>query len=168
MKNAPHENKVVHKPNKDERAYPERNEDPYENRHKYTEPTVCTGCSAIYTKGGWRWGEAESGAHQRMCPACHRKQDGTPAGIVHVYGDFYATHRDDIVNLIKNIEIKEKSGHPLQRIMSFDANDSSITLQLTGIHLTQGIVEALKHAYQGEATIHFADKEGVMRAEWTR
>lgn len=168
MKTVTKQNNVVRKPQKDDRAYAERNEDPYQNQSKYAEPSTCTGCNAVFTKGGWRWAEPEANAHPRICPACQRIQDKVPAGIVRVYGDFYAQHRQEINNLVNNVEAKEKAGHPLQRIMSVNASDSEMTLELTGVHVTKAVVEALKHAYQGEAVIQFAANDGTMRAEWKR
>ena len=153
---------------KDERAYDSRNEDPYQSRGKYQEPSSCTGCGAIFKKGHWCWGVAETGAHKHMCPACQRIHDREPAGIVTISGDFYVQHQSEILNLLHNLEAKEKTQHPLQRIMNITMEDQGITVNLTDFHITKGIVEALQHAYQGDGEIQFADKDGVMRGSWRR
>ena len=153
---------------KDERAYGERNEDAYQSRGKYPEPSACTGCGAVFKKGRWQWSIAEPDAHKHLCPACQRIHDRVPAGVVTISGEFLADHQQEILGLIHNIEGKEKAEHPLQRIMSLTQNDDSITILLTDFHLTRAIVEALKSAYQGEAEQQFVDKDGVMRASWKR
>ena len=153
---------------KDERAYGERNEDAYQSRGKYPEPSTCTGCGAVFKKGRWQWGIAEPDAHKHLCPACQRIHDRVPAGVVTISGEFLADHQQEILGLVHNIEAREKSGHPLQRIMNLTQDDGSITILVTDFHLTRAIVEALKNAYQGEAEEQFVDKDGVMRASWSR
>jgi hypothetical protein len=100
--------------------------------------------------------------------SCQRIHGRVPAGVVTISGEFLADHQQEILGLIHNIEAKEKSEHPLQRVMSLTQNDDSITVLLTDFHLTHAIVEALKSAYQGEAEQQFVDKDGVMRASWKR
>jgi hypothetical protein len=153
---------------KDERAYGERNEDPYQSRGKYPEPSTCTGCGAVYEQGRWQWGAARPDAHKHLCPACQRIHDRAPAGIVTISGEFFIDHQQEIVGLIHNIEAKEKSGHPLQRIMSLKQGDGSITLELTDFHITSAIIHALQDAYQGNAEEQYVDKDGVMRGSWSR
>jgi NMD protein affecting ribosome stability and mRNA decay len=168
MTSAKKNSDYIRQPPKDERAYDKRNEDPYQSKGKYQEPSICTGCGAIFKKGHWNWGAAETGAHKHMCPACQRIHDRVPAGIVTISGDFFAQHQQEILNLVHNIEAKEKSQHPLQRIMNLTMEENGATLALTDFHITKSIVEALQHAYQGESDLHFADKDNVMRASWKR
>jgi len=153
---------------KDERAYGQRNEDPYQSRGKYPEPSACTGCGAVFTNGRWQWGIAQPESHKHLCPACQRIHDRMPAGIVTLSGDFLVQHQQEILGLVHNIEAREKSEHPLQRIMNITHNDHSITIQVTDFHITHSIVQALKHAYQGEASETHVEKDGVMRASWSR
>jgi NMD protein affecting ribosome stability and mRNA decay len=158
----------IRQPPKDERAYDQRNADAYQSRGKYQEPSVCTGCGAIFKKGHWAWGIVQADAHKHLCPACQRVHDRVPAGVVTITGEFFAQHQQEILNLLHNIEAKEKSQHPLQRIMNITMEDHGATVSLTDFHITKGIVEALQHAYQGEGEVQFADKDGVMRGRWQR
>ncbi len=158
----------THQHGKDDRMYGERLEDPYQARGKYTEPTVCSGCGAVFHKGRWRWGAPIAGAKEQLCPACQRIHDGQPAGIVTIRGDFFAAHRDEILNLITNAEEKERPEHPLQRVMGIEDQGDGIVVSLTDMHLTRGIGEALHHAYEGELTYDYNDKDTVFRVSWTR
>ena len=154
---------------KDERAYDKRNEDSYQSKGKYQEPSVCTGCGAIFKKGHWSWGVAEANAHKHICPACQRIHDRVPAGVLTISGDFFPQHQQEILNLIHNTEAKEKSQHPLQRIMNLSMEEDGVTtITLTDFHITKAIVDAMQHAYQGDSEVHFADKDNVMRANWKR
>ena len=153
---------------KDERAYPPKGEDIYQNKGKYPEPSVCSGCGAIFHKGGWRWGVAPANAHKHVCPACQRIHDRLPAGVIHITGAFFDEHRQEILGMMHNIEAREKSEHPLQRIMSIHADDDGTAIALTDFHITRAIADALTNSYQGEMDIAFTEKNGVMRASWTR
>ena len=166
---APHKpSDYVRRPPKDERAYGQRNEDPYQSRGKYPEPSTCTGCGAVFKKGRWQWGAAQEDAHKHLCPACQRMHDRVPAGTVTISGEFFTEHQQEIMGLVHNIEAKERSEHPLQRIMSINQDDGGITISLTDFHLTHAIVEALSSAYQGEANETYVEKDGVMQASWAR
>lgn len=158
----------IRQPPKDERAYPERNKDIYQTRGKYPEPSFCSGCGAVYHKGKWQWGVAQADAHKHVCPACQRIHDRIPAGVVHITGDFFQEHSVEIIGLIHNIEARQKSQHPLQRVMSIHGNDNGIDVALTDFHLTQAIADALTDAYQGKADFQYTEKDDVMRVTWTR
>jgi NMD protein affecting ribosome stability and mRNA decay len=168
MTSAKKNSDYIRQPPKDERAYGQRNEDPYQSRGKYQEPSVCTGCGAIFTKGHWSWGIADAVAHKHLCPACQRIHDRAPAGVVTIRGDFFSQHQQEIMNLIHNLEAKEKTQHPLQRVMKLTLEEEGASISLTDFHITKAIVEALQNAYQGEGDMQFADKDGVMRASWQR
>jgi hypothetical protein len=159
---------IAHQPGKDDRMYSERLEDPYQARGKYSEPTVCPECSAVFHKGRWQWGSAEAGAKEQLCPACQRIHDGQPAGVLTIGGEFFAAHREEIMNLIHNAEKKEKPEHPLQRIMGTEDQDGAAVVTFTDMHLARGTAEALHHAYEGELDYDFSEKDGVFRASWTR
>lgn len=153
---------------KDERMYGEMLEDAYQARGKYPEPSVCTGCDAVFHKGRWQWAAAPAEAHKQLCPACQRIHDGQAAGIVTISGDFFAGHKQEILGLIHHLETKEKAEHPLQRIMAIEDDDNGATVSLTDMHLARGIGVALHHAYQGDVEYHYTDKDTVFRVTWSR
>jgi NMD protein affecting ribosome stability and mRNA decay len=161
-------NDYIRQPPKDERAYDQRNEDPYQSRGKYQEPSMCTGCGAVYKKGHWTWDIADASAHKHLCPACQRIHDRAPAGIITIKGGFFSQHQQEILNLIHNLEAKEKTQHPLQRIMNLAMEEDGAIVSLTDFHITKAIIEALQNAYQGESDLQFVDKDNVMRAHWQR
>jgi hypothetical protein len=151
------------------RAYEARIEDPYLNREKLEEPTHCPDCGAVYHEGRWQWGPNQKNSTPYRCPACARIHDKVPAGLLSLSGPYILDHKEEIMNLIKNREQQEKTEHPLERIMNIDeTRQGEITIYYTGVHLTRGTGEALRHAYQGELDITHNDRDGQIRVKWQR
>jgi anti-sigma factor ChrR (cupin superfamily) len=150
--------------------YEEPVQDPYQARGKLPEPSVCPDCGAVFHNGRWQWGAAPESVHQHLCPACSRIHDKVPAGILTLSGDFFETHKEEIMGLIRNAEEKEKAEHPLERIMAIEeqAEEQLTVITYTSIHLTKGTGEALHHAYHGEFDFEYADRDGVLHASWKR
>ena len=71
-------------------------------------------------------------------------------------------------NLIRNTEKQENGEHPLERIMTFAAEEEHFLVTTTGIHLARRIGEALKHAYQGNLDLTYGDGEQSIRVIWRR
>ncbi|MGA7180778.1 MAG: BCAM0308 family protein [Thiobacillaceae bacterium] len=143
-------------------------DDSYKSRGKFPEPTLCPQCGAVFEKGRWQWLRKPASAHSEMCPACHRIHDQYPAGYVKLEGEFLAQNRGEILNLVHNIEQREKAEHPLQRIMSIVDENEGILVTTTDIHLARGIGEAVSHAYQGQLELQYNTEENLLRVHWKR
>lgn len=150
------------------KLFPEYEHDSYKARGKLSEPTVCPQCNAVFHKGRWQWLPQPEGAASAICPACHRMQDRFPAGYVELKGDFVSQRRADIVNLVRHVEQKAKTEHPLQRIMDIVEEDGGLMVTTTDIHLAHGIGEALRHAYRGRLQSHYNPEEYLLRVHWER
>ena len=146
--------------------------DSYKSRGKLSEPTVCSGCSAVFRAGRWQWlakpQDIQKHARQTLCPACHRVRDHFPAGYVSLSGKFFAEHEQEILQLIQHRETREKTRHPLQRIMAIEKAEQSTMVTTTDIHLARNIGEALQHAYQGELELRYSPDQNLLRASWSR
>lgn len=140
--------------------------DPYQARRKLREPSACGECGAVYQHGRWHWGPKPSDARDELCSACHRIQDGLPAGILTLQGDFARQHERELINLARNEEATEKNEHPLNRIASIEQVDAGIVIKTTDIHLPRRIGEAIKRAYHGELDLDFDHSSYFVRAEW--
>jgi NMD protein affecting ribosome stability and mRNA decay len=153
---------------RNDRLLKERRHDVYRQRGKLPEPTVCGKCGALLRAGRWTWGAATPGAQTTICPACRRIADGLPAGYLEIRGAFFGEHREELHNLVRNIEEQEKSEHPLERIMALVAEADYVLVTTTGIHLARRLGEALASAYQGELDLAYGDGEQSIRVIWRR
>jgi NMD protein affecting ribosome stability and mRNA decay len=143
-------------------------DDSYRTRGKYTEPTVCPECNAVYHAGHWQWLSLPAAPTYALCPACHRIRDGAPAGYVRLEGPFLSGHSSELLAVVRNVEKKEKAERPLNRIMAVDKDEDGVTVTTTDVHLARDIGEAIRHAYQGKLTLHYGPDEKFVRVTWTR
>ena len=152
-----------------DRLIHERVHDPYKTKGKLREPTVCPVCNAVFKEGRWRWADSwPIDAHQRTCQACHRINDGYPAGIILVNGSFASTHKAEILNLTRHLEQQERLEHPLHRIMQIEEKPDSIVIKTTDIHLARSIGEALRHAYKGDLELRYTEESYSIGVKWSR
>jgi hypothetical protein len=143
--------------------------DPYEERHQPPSPARCPECEAVFQKGRWAWvDEVPDEAQDALCPACRRARDNYPAGHLLIEGAFLSDHRDEIINLVRNVETLENGDHPLHRILELAEEGDTVTITTTDIHLPRRIGESLHRAYQGEFDYHYEPNEHVIRGRWSR
>jgi hypothetical protein len=152
-----------------DRLLHERVHDPYRNRHKPPEPSVCPECKAVFRDG--RWQRVESwpmAAHQLLCQACQRIRDNYPAGLVTLKGGFVRAHRGEIIALVRNLEREENANHVLHRIMGMEEAPATLVIKTTDIHLPRRIGEAVRRAFKGELEMHHEEEGCFVRVNWTR
>lgn len=151
-----------------DRLIKEWHHDPYQQRKKWPEPTLCRVCGAVFANGHWSWQATPVEASEVICPACRRIADNYPAGYVEIKGPFFETHREEISNLVQNAERREKTERPLERIIAVKYSDDHATITTTGVHVARRIGEALSSAYSGELLFQYADEERSIRVLWHR
>lgn len=148
--------------------FQEQIHDTYKTKGKPSEPTTCPQCGAVFHAGRWQWIESPVKTHQQNCPACQRIHEHNPAGFLTLHGDFFLTHRDEIIHLVHHVEAKEKAEHPLKRVMATETQDNDVLITTTDIHLARGIGEAIHNAYQGTLEFHYNPSENLLRVHWSR
>lgn len=152
-----------------DRLIKERIHDPYMQRVKSKDPMVCPECGASYIEGRWTWKKPDHVASRDLCPACQRIEDKVPAGLLTLKGSFVTTHWDEIENLIRNTEEREKEYHPLKKLMSIDKESKdTFVVKTTEFTLARNILTDLESAYEGSITFHYGTTDPMFRGEWLR
>ncbi len=147
----------------------EKEHDPYSEKKKYPDNTVCPQCKVIYREGRWVWNNSGiRGEREVLCPACRRIKDNFPSGLVYLKGKHIESHKEELLNLIKNQEEIEKSEHPLQRIISIEEGNNSLTVTTTYPQLARRIGEAIHRAHKGKLSLKYAKEEELLRVYWER
>ncbi|MCU0764815.1 MAG: BCAM0308 family protein [Burkholderiaceae bacterium] len=142
--------------------------DTYRSKGKLAEPTRCPDCGVVYSGGRWNWSTAPEAAGEERCPACQRVRDRYPAGYVVLKGDFLAGHREEVLQLARHREAKEKAEHPLERIMAVEDVEGGVQITTTDTHLARDIGEAVYSAYRGELEYHYNKEQNLLRVHWAR
>lgn len=151
------------------RKNPAHTEDPYYEGRKYPEPTVCPECGAVFIEGRWTWKKLKKDSfHKEICPACRRKKEKYPGGLVLLEGKFLKKHMDEITNRIEHIEEQEKNLRPLNRILWINKKKDFIEIATTTEHLARKIGEGINSAYKGELTLKYSEHEKLIRVHWKR
>ena len=145
-----------------------RNHDPYRSGKKLAESNVCPDCRAVYRQGRWQWIQDSQGVEGTRCPACQRIHDRYPAGFLSLTGSFLAEHREEISQLARNIESREKELHPLNRIMEMESTPEGLRITTTEMQLARTIGDAVQRAYGGEIDYGYEKEASVLRVAWKR
>lgn len=141
--------------------------DPQRDAERLASPAVCIECGAVCQEGRWSWTSAPSHALQMRCPACRRLADGHPAAQVLVEGRFSPGQFEAFADLAREVEQREKSLHPLRRLMGLEAGDESMEMRTTDVRLAHAIGEALRAAHQGRLNVYYDEESRMLRVRWT-
>ena len=145
------------KPNTVRNVQP-RGHDPYARRTKTADAIVCGQCGVVFHGGRWYWGtpplcDERSG----LCPACERIRDRYPAGRVRLSG-LADAEREEVIHMIRNLELSEKREHPLERLIEVvDGDDGDVLITTTGTHLARRIASGLRRRARQDVEIRFAE-----------
>lgn len=139
------------------------------------EPLQCRGCGLIYWNKRWyQQNEAKKLYGDRniqgetRCPACRKKADNVPMGLVTLEGSFLRDHKDEIFNLIRNEEKKVMYHNPLERIVSVSRTQDGIEITTTSERLARRLGKAVHRAYSGQLHYSFSNGVKLARVHWWR
>ena len=149
--------------------------DPYIDQRSLEEASVCKHCGSVYAAGRWYLKELlpekmilKGEAEKTLCPACQKLRDHVPGGVLKITGEFLRSHREEIMNLIRNESNKAQVVNPLGKIMTLEAIDNGIEITTTNEKLVQRIGRALHKAYSGQVEYKWSDDTKLARVNWHR
>jgi len=139
-----------------------------ESPAKAAEPAVCSRCGSVLHAGRWTWKAASDQTPTAKCPACVRIEQDQPDGILVAGGDFVATHRAEILGLIRHVEENEMQSHPLARTFGVDDDGGELRVRTTERRLAESLGRALERAYGGTLERSAGDRASPLRLRWRR
>ncbi len=157
------------KTNRKDRLIKEYIHDPYFTKEKYKEPSVCGKCGVVFSDGIFQWLEkTPPNANKIICPACRRIEDKYEGGVIYLKGEFLKEHKDEILNLIKNVAEEEMAYRPLERIIEIKDEGEDIVITTTYEHLARRLGEAVHRAYKGNLKLEYPGGQKYIRVFWER
>jgi hypothetical protein len=143
---------------------------PYQRSEKYPSNTRCPKCDLLFQDGVWKRGSStiEQQRQWKLCPACLQMRDGQVGGIVQFSGTFAGTHRQELLNRIRNVEKQTQEERPLERIMSLKENSEGIVISATTEHLVARIGKSIQRDFGGELDLRYAPEDKFAFARWHR
>ncbi len=143
--------------------------DPYFVKEKYPDISVCEKCGVVFHEGIFEWlNPPPANAQKMICPACRRIADKYEGGVVYLKGSFLQKHKEEILNLIKNVEENEKFLRPLERIIEIREEKDEIVITTTYEHIARRIGEAIHKAYKGSLKLNYPEDTKYIRVYWER
>jgi NMD protein affecting ribosome stability and mRNA decay len=137
------------------------------------EGDVCGRCGVVYRHKRWSMDYPPlmtKGREVRkvICPACRKIRDHFSGGIITLRGDFLKTHKDQILQLIRNEETRAMGINPLERVISIKDKKSYVEIHTTNERFAQRVGREIKRAYKGRVAYHWSGDNKSIRVEWHR
>lgn len=165
--------KIIHSMNK--RKSMDTTRDPYMLKGSISEAALCRRCHATYQNKRWYLSKDSYDKKAKLkdikiilCPACRKIKDSFPGGIVKLKGNFLREHEEEIMNLIRNEELRAMGFNPLERIIEILHTREGIEVKTTNEKLAQRITRRLERAYHGKVEYKWSSGTKLLRAEWIR
>ncbi|MBU0731674.1 hypothetical protein KKC88_02220 [Patescibacteria group bacterium] len=147
-----------------------RDEKPKENmKHLHYNNLWCEKCLSVYSGKKWQKdpnllnkirGEKELKA---ICPACKQSKEGVAEGIVYISG-FNADQKNELLNLIKNENIKSTSQDVEDKILKMEEKKDEIIVYVSDNRFATRLGKKINSAYKGaEKDIKFSKLEDATR-----
>lgn len=150
-------------------------DDPNRVARHYRDDTVCPRCQALYRDERWTRDEervalllAAGTSEQVICPACKSLGERLPEGILTLRGEFWQTHRAEILSLLRNVEDAGMQDNPTARILEIREEDETLVVETANEKLAQQLGRSLAKAYHGKVDYHWGDGNHLVRVYWER
>ncbi|MFC1749817.1 BCAM0308 family protein [Pseudomonadota bacterium] len=134
---------------------------------------ICKHCNAVYDNKGWKHLEDLDPSHvddlkKSVCPACHASKNHTSDGVVHLSGDFFIAHKEEILNTINNLADQAEERDVLNRIERIEHTDEGeMIIYTTKNKLAMEIGKHVADAFKGgDLDIQFSKDDMPVEVRW--
>jgi len=153
----------------------ETNQDPYAMKLAPSGEAICPRCKAVFKDKRWFLDEELyeelkniNTVPRILCPGCKKVLDKYPMGYLYISGEFWQTHKDDIIRLINNEYEKARGLNPLHQIIDMYEEDGVTVIETTTENLAQRLGRALHKAFKGELEFRWSKRNKLVRVYWSR
>ncbi|MBI4262808.1 MAG: hypothetical protein HY657_00385 [Acidobacteria bacterium] len=142
-----------------------------------SEPALCPGCGAVYVRKHWSHRapgraiarRADQPLIVRVCASCRTRRTGVPHGFLHIDGEFFALHREELERLLRNEADQAREDNPLNQVLAWeDLGAGTLLITTSTEHLAQRLGRALEKAYDGEVHYGFSHENKLAHVWWHR
>lgn len=146
----------------------EDEDDPY--RVELEDGSYCTECGIVYINKNWKLNALEKFKKKPIiCPACKKIKEDYYLGILELKGNFLKEHKEEIRNILKNEEERQRAKNALPRIGKIEeTEDERLIVYTTSVRLAYRLGKAVYNACKGDLTIKWSDGEHFTRVYWSR
>jgi hypothetical protein len=144
--------------------------DVFQHVEKYPSNTRCPKCHLIFMDGVWKRAASRNPGsnHWKLCPACTQIRGGLAGGVVQFTGTYAISHRQDLLNRIRNVEKQVLRGRPLERIIDIKEDRNRSVVSATTEHLIARIGKAIERDFGGVLELKYAPEDKLAFAHWHR
>lgn len=146
--------------------------DPYLSVKSPDSMALCTHCNSVYYNK--RWVMAEDFAvfssgfttvdmAETLCPACHKISDGFVGGYVTLEGKLLMSRKEEVLNTIKNKELRMMHINPLAKVMSVIEDEDKVVIATTTPKLAQSIGRQLHRSFKCDVDYKFGSGDDITR-----
>ena len=141
---------------------------PVAQKQKFSEPSICDRCGAVYSGKTWRRGrrlapDVMNKARWVVCPGCAQAASGEYHGQVLItLAD--RVSRDAVLARIANVERRALLTQPERRIVASTWNGDTLEVLTTSQKLAHRIVHEVEKAFGGRAHFSWSDADGTLFA----
>ncbi|MGA7762728.1 MAG: hypothetical protein WCA59_13360 [Candidatus Binataceae bacterium] len=141
---------------------------PVAHKQKFSDPSICDRCGAVYSGKGWRRGrrvapEVMNRARWVACPGCAQAASGEYHGQVFITLPD-AVSRDAVSARIANVERRALLTQPERRIVASNWNGDTLEVLTTSQKLAHRIACEVEKAFGGQSHFSWSDDDGSVLA----
>lgn len=136
---------------------------------------ICERCSAVFD--GHKWYDdpeqhsalaKQAEAHVVLCPGDERIAKRQVDGVVSLKGEFLKDHKDEAINLIRNVSSQHRKRNVAARLLEVKDGDGELTIETTEVTLAERIGKEIEKAFSGDLDIDWLQGASFVRVNWHR
>jgi hypothetical protein len=141
---------------------------PVAQKQKFSDPSICDRCGAVYSGKSWRRGprrarEVIDKASWVTCPGCSQAATGEYHGQVLItVGD--SARLEAVSARIANVERRAQFTQPERRVVSTNWNGKTLEVLTTSQKLAHRIAREVEKAFTGHAHFSWSDQDDSLLA----